>query len=325
MTLGRPPDFPSEATREVSRRFVAETRARILDCLSPVRTPGPYALIDYPDHSNVGDVAIWLGSLEILAELNRRPPGYVSTLRAFDPKRCRHAVGTGTVYFLGGGNLGTLYSKHHALRLKAMAALDGNVIVQLPQSVAWAEGSSPLVAETSTVFKERGVQVFCRERLALQSIRDRLSCDAVLCPDLAFGLGSIPREPAVQALHHLLRRDLEIADEQPGLKSDWRDCSSLMTWRRLGRGVTAASRLFGPDRGLQALQYVARRKLDAGRRFLSAGDYLVTDRLHGHILAVLMGIPHTFRENLTGKNRAFWECWTHDLPFVRFEPSERVT
>ncbi len=45
---------------------------------------------------------------------------------------------------------------------------------------------------------------------------------------------------------------------------------------------------------------------------------IITNRLHGHILCILMGIPHIFLPNSYYKNEAFYETWTHQVPFCRF-------
>ena len=45
---------------------------------------------------------------------------------------------------------------------------------------------------------------------------------------------------------------------------------------------------------------------------------VITDRLHGHILCVLLDIPHIFLANSYYKNESFYESWTHQVPFCRF-------
>lgn len=45
---------------------------------------------------------------------------------------------------------------------------------------------------------------------------------------------------------------------------------------------------------------------------------VVTNRLHGHILCVILGIPHVFLPNAYHKNEAFHKTWTHQVPFCRF-------
>jgi pyruvyl transferase EpsO len=45
---------------------------------------------------------------------------------------------------------------------------------------------------------------------------------------------------------------------------------------------------------------------------------IITDRLHAHILSLILGIPHIFLSNSYYKNRAFYETWTHDIDFCHF-------
>ncbi|WP_371357585.1 polysaccharide pyruvyl transferase family protein [Hydrocoleum sp. CS-953] len=59
--------------------------------------------------------------------------------------------------------------------------------------------------------------------------------------------------------------------------------------------------------------------------FLHSGIYqfqkyrlIITNRLHGHILCVLLNIPHIFLPNSYHKNQSFYETWSYDIPFCRF-------
>lgn len=51
---------------------------------------------------------------------------------------------------------------------------------------------------------------------------------------------------------------------------------------------------------------------------------IFTNRLHGHIMCVLLSIPHIFLANSYYKNESFYESWTYQVPFCRFvkNPSE---
>jgi exopolysaccharide biosynthesis protein PssK len=44
---------------------------------------------------------------------------------------------------------------------------------------------------------------------------------------------------------------------------------------------------------------------------------VITDRLHAHILCLLMDIPHVVVDNSYGKVRSFVETWTAGAPGVR--------
>lgn len=37
---------------------------------------------------------------------------------------------------------------------------------------------------------------------------------------------------------------------------------------------------------------------------------MITDRLHGHILCLLLGLPHVLLDNTYGKLKDFYDTWT---------------
>ncbi|WP_432570301.1 polysaccharide pyruvyl transferase family protein [Kineococcus sp. SYSU DK005] len=74
---------------------------------------------------------------------------------------------------------------------------------------------------------------------------------------------------------------------------------------RFREGVTAA------------YSSMARQNLAAGVRTFSRGRVVVTDRLHGHVLCLLLGIPHVVLDNSYGKIRDFREAWTSGSELTR--------
>ncbi|MDQ6925700.1 MAG: exopolysaccharide biosynthesis protein, partial [Candidatus Eremiobacteraeota bacterium] len=68
---------------------------RIRSVLSTVlERDRPVALVNFPNHANPGDNAIWLGTCNLLEEL-RVPVGYASTWSAFSERAMRRAIGDG--------------------------------------------------------------------------------------------------------------------------------------------------------------------------------------------------------------------------------------
>ena len=55
----------------------------------------PFCLLDFPDHGNVGDSAIWLGAMAFFREHRAAWPGYVASIAAFSEAALRTAVGEG--------------------------------------------------------------------------------------------------------------------------------------------------------------------------------------------------------------------------------------
>jgi pyruvyl transferase EpsO len=57
---------------------------------------------------------------------------------------------------------------------------------------------------------------------------------------------------------------------------------------------------------------------------LSQSRLVINNRLHWHLLCLLLGIPNILLPNSYYKNEAFYKAWTYQIPFSRFvkEPSE---
>jgi pyruvyl transferase EpsO len=146
-------------------------------------------------------------------------------------------------------------------------------------------------------------------------------CPVVLAPDCAFGLGPLaPSGDPSCALFGLLRTDKERApaDRSPlaALRprvGDWVG-ETGPHHARLAHGSPWSS---FPARWLPgvgsaaAFDRAAQRRLHRGIRMLSSGSQVITDRLHGHILSLLLGIPHVALDNSYGKIAAYFRSWTH--------------
>tara|TARA_A100001391_G_scaffold48774_4_gene29041 strand:- start:31021 stop:31677 length:657 start_codon:yes stop_codon:yes gene_type:complete len=63
-----------------------------------------YALVDFPDHSNVDDSAIWLGELALLHEITGRFPSYVCSREDYDGDALKKSVPDGPIFSHGGSN-----------------------------------------------------------------------------------------------------------------------------------------------------------------------------------------------------------------------------
>jgi pyruvyl transferase EpsO len=71
---------------------------------------------------------------------------------------------------------------------------------------------------------------------------------------------------------------------------------------------------------------LARERVDRGCAILSSGKVAITDRLHGHILCLLLSIPHVVLDNSYRKVSSFYETWTEasDLAHWAETPDEAV-
>src|SRR5262249_180799 len=64
------------------------------------------------------------------------------------------------------------------------------------------------------------------------------------------------------------------------------------------------------ERKYQFYTALANRQLRRGTQLLSSGRVVLTDRLHAHVIALLLQIPHVVLDNSYGKVSGFVEQWT---------------
>jgi pyruvyl transferase EpsO len=63
---------------------------------------------------------------------------------------------------------------------------------------------------------------------------------------------------------------------------------------------------------------MARERVEFGYSVVSSGRVLVTDRLHGHILALLLEVPHVVVDTGYGKIRRFNEAFSGRMDGVAY-------
>jgi pyruvyl transferase EpsO len=291
------------------------------------------AFVDFPDHGNVGDSAIWLGTRMALSAIDRGPIEYVCSRRTYSRRTLRTAIGSdGLIMLHGGGNFGDLWPSHQELREQVIRDFPGHRILQLPQSIHF-DGAESLEKARRTLNGHGGVTLLLRDQKSLDLARSRFDADSILVPDAAFGLGRLERaiEPDRPILWHS-RRDLEapspILPHVPGLRAlDWLEEDVtlglraewvLAGWLSRGYGLPPAAR----KRLEQSWTDRATRRLERGCRFLCRGRVVVTNRLHGHILCALMGLPHFVSDSKQGKIRNFVDTWTRSCPDLHWCESE---
>ncbi|MCP3736149.1 polysaccharide pyruvyl transferase family protein [Sphingomonas sp. RP10(2022)] len=255
-----------------------------------------YALVDFPDHANVGDSAIWLGELAILRALTGCGPVYVSTWHDFDLDAFRRACPTGPLFLHGGGNLGDIWPHHQRFREAVLAEVRDRPVVQLPQSIHFRDPARA-ARFAALVADHPDFTLYVRDARSL-ALANRFACPTHLVPDSAMALGPQPRgEPEVPLLM-LLRSDDERRDHGGPPPAQARVVDWLEDDAGMPAGTTPAAR-----------EAQARARVARGLRLLGQGEVVVTDRLHGSILAGLLAIPHVVLDNDYGKIAAYLAAW----------------
>lgn len=303
-------------------RLAALTHER----LAPLADPsGGYALLDFPDYSNIGDSLIWLGELAYFDRHAGRPADYVSTTSEFDPDALKRAASTGPVYLSGGGNFGDIWPRFQRFRLHVLQSLKGRRVVQLPQTILFKDEAN--VAATRDAIRAHGNFVMvARDQRSYDFAVAELQCEVVLAPDMAFSMGPLQPPAPVRDLTYLVRGDQEAAAgrgrvEPPAgadaVVTDWLAEQTPSFPQRVANAVKR--RL---DRRSDEHKFRARAEAERARgvELLGGGRAVVTDRLHGHILSLLLGRPHVVVDNSYGKIGGVMDAWTGEDALVHRAP-----
>jgi exopolysaccharide biosynthesis predicted pyruvyltransferase EpsI len=312
--------------RKVHEPFAAVT-ARFTECLDRILGER-FALLDWPNHRNVGDHMIWLGEKIAL----RRYLGGDIVLEGSASDRVLAAVRelpTDVALVLhGGGNFGDLYPRHQHFREEIIRRFPDRVIVMMPQSLCFQDEAG-LERCLALYDAHPALTVFIRDRASLERIRASTADRRyVLAPDAALFLGEVMPSlldmapPVARAeIVQLLRDDVEVHRDRPAPSPDW-PCLDWLRRRNAPdpayaeRARTALARLGLAEWLSSDLDRKSWEHLHYGMSILAQGRRVVTDRLHGHILALLMGKPHTLFDTNNGKIRAFHKTWSHGNALV---------
>lgn len=302
-------------------------RQALADCL-PVGTD--YAILDFPNYANIGDSAIYVGETILCRQHFGRKPLLVTTNKEWDIDVVAKLDPAVPLLLQGGGNLGDLYPRHQIFREKILARFPDRRIVLLPQSIHF-ETNEALQRAAAAFNSHPNFTLMVRDRTSLAIAQRHFTCPTMLVPDMAFMIGAIkPPQPADLKVLSLIREDQEsILPEtlaldhlpQPSAVVDWpREQRSRR--RPLNRLPHSVRRFLpAPLQGDEpispaAFERVARARLNRGLRILSRGEMVLTDRLHAHILSILLGKPHIALDNSYRKIGNFSDAWTRGAAFA---------
>lgn len=274
--------------------------------------------IDVPMYMNIGDHLIAHGTFKFFENNG------ITLKRAsgIDWFRLSWIDDSDVLVFGGGGNFGDLYPKlHHArMRLVKEALVKGKTVIVLPQSL-WYQNEENRIKDEMLVNAHPNFHLFTRD---IQSfgIAKTISKNVYLTPDMAHHLYddlsafSKDIKPTSDVLY-FLRKDKEISQSQliAGKSYDWDDVLKMTDfadgmyqtfkfYKRLWR-----FHLSFIDPKLNLWREKSWRLVLTGAQLFSTSETIVTDRLHGMILAALLNRNVSILDNSYHKVSNYKNMW----------------
>ena len=315
------------------RQQLAELRDLVARGLDEAIPPGHVGMLEFPGaDTNVGNHLMWLVVSRYLRSKKRRI-AYVAHRNNYRTDAMRRAVGRGPILIAGGAAISGLWPEVRSLRQRVIAEFAGNPIVILPQTVAFID-EDDRAQSRDALDSHPNLTLLVRDHVSFQLAKSTYRNVKIrLVPDLAFLL-PVPRRrrlPVHRSIW-LRRHDVEAADGTwPGTEyrfdwagrdmRDWRAPYALL--RASGvvsrvRNRVSAALVQRAANAVLALAYelIAAQVVAEGNRQADLGEVFVSDRLHGHLLALVRGQPTVAMPDAYGKNEAVFRAWSERFPHV---------
>jgi pyruvyl transferase EpsO len=332
------------------------------------------ALLDYPNHCNIGDNLIWLGEVFYLIDILKIKIKYAVSHEDFSEAELEKKAAKAPILLHGGGNLGDLWPRYQKFREDIIAKYRDRPIIILPQSIYFANPEN--LTKAATIFNAHpNLTLFARENYSYELALNYFhQCRVIKAPDSAFEMVNMPLPSfnfnPKRPILYLCRKDSELNQgfasavlDIPNLVvQDWDDSPRKWIYRGRGSfgelkewywrlpGIVLLIREGWQRRLAKPKEWFPRQRWERSHPYaekfnsldnpfihrfswslMHSGVYqltkhslVITNRLHGHILCVLLGIPNILLPNSYYKNQAFYETWTYQIPFCRFvkEPAQ---
>jgi pyruvyl transferase EpsO len=285
--------------------------------------------VDYPLHTNVGDLLINSGCEQFFQENN------VNIWRRYNyydfPARVPGITSKDVFLLHGGGNFGDLWFNFQSFRERIMALYPRNRIIFLPQTVHFSSGQKA-EASIRRMNEHGNYHVFARDYRSLDLLQRHGVHSVSAMPDTAHALAGVlqPHGGArPSSTLRLVRNDIEASSIPPSIAQiegdtyDW-DSGVFSPARRLVHyGVVNFVKgvgRYGPPVDCHALWYRHRDNLIAdGVRLFSRYEAVLTNRLHAIILGLLLGRSVIAFDNNYGKLSMYYQSWLTDVDNMDFQ------
>ncbi|NEO31565.1 MAG: polysaccharide polymerase [Symploca sp. SIO3C6] len=319
------------------------------------------ALLDYPNHCNVGDHLIWLGEIFYLTDVLKTKINYTANISNFNAEKMEQQIGNAPILLSGGGNLGDLWLHEQNFREKIISRYQDRPIIILPQTVYFSEPEN--LRKAANIFNNHpNLTLFVRCHQSYKTATKYFyNCRVFMAPDMAFQLVGMPglksQKQQKESILFLCREDKELNQEFEAdyigidqiTVEDWsafrykhpqpkiwtipgmikvvsearkqgnllpREWISRQLWKYLHSYTDKFEQIYDPNMQRKSWNFMHHAVYQ-----FSQYDLVITNRLHGHILCLILGIPHVLLPNAYYKNEYFYESWTSQISFCRFVKS----
>lgn len=253
-----------------------------------------------PSYSNLGDIAIFVKSLEFLRKYADLPIKAVLYSRQCISKKKLLSVPLNDddlIIIQGGGNMGAVYSAEEYLRQNIVKWFPRNRIISMPQTVYFGDKKKNYILwRAKKIYSShKNLTIFARDVPSFDFCKQNFKCDVRICPDMV--LSALPkrfldyqknkkvllcfRKDIESKIDDSFVKKIEIYLGENGFSFEYWDTDDLS------------------GRNIENKKESVQRVLEYFNHF----QFVVTDRYHGTILSYISKTPCIGLDNSYGKVR----------------------
>lgn len=283
--------------------------------------------LDYPVHHNLGDMLIYLGALHFF---HKNGYSIVAQFSYHDYSiekiyKLLNLYPNATIVFHGGGNFGDIYPWHQKFRERVIAEFIDVQIVILPQTIFFKD-SNAMLASGRKMKTHANLHLLVRDKHSFYLAKN-FTNNVYLLPDMAHQLWheinilGIKKKKS-KGILSIERKDCESMIGASTSSFDW---DGLLTFFDLKferifikllslKSLSSNGLFFAKIWELECRKYCRK-----GIHKINLYDVIKTDRLHGHILALLMSKKSIVINNSYGKNYNYIDIWTKNSDLTQIK------
>ena len=282
-------------------------------------------LFGYPIFRNIGDHLLWNGCYQYLStrfqlvtdEVFLKNHGFYRSIpdSAIDDFLSA-LTPNDVIFFKGGGYFNDASGNFLRYVCQIMKRVSGQKVFFLPQSIN-LQNNSPLYLLLQSVFSGQDISIVARERISYEIATNLFpSCSVFLNTDMAFYLYPLVFDESLGKDSHGIYFNLRSDGEEKRSPVD-----EFILYNALIPALRSRTRVAVEDLMDHGSPTDTKLNLAIAIHRTSSFNFIVTNRLHGHILSLLMNKPTILLCNAYHKNRSFYETWLTDVGISRLANS----
>lgn len=303
----------------ISNDFIINKQKNIINDLLKKLITDDYILLDLPYYSNIGDALIWKGTEDFLSTTSYKCI-YRCSLQTFVYRKLPKNI---IIIMMGGGNWGDLYPHHNNFRSLILKSYPNHKIIILPQTVYYENIQN--AKKDAIIFRQhKFLTIFARDKYSFNFLKNlHFSNNIKLMPDMAFYINlnwlktmSMPLNGKNLFFKRIDRED-KITNYTNMLELDKYDISD---WPLFGIEDPMLNHLYSliqnnkfNNADKYAIKIYLPHRIRVGVNFISQYKKIVTNRLHGAILSILLNKEIVILDNSYGKNSQYYNTWLQNV------------